>query len=117
MAPAFSTSWQDPSDPQGQLLCPDLGPGQLPSSAWLDIRIGLRLSERELGVVRGIFADQEQESIATAMGIAPAVVYRTLMRVYVKLHIGSRIELKSRVKAEYLAIAANQARSHGAGSV
>jgi DNA-binding CsgD family transcriptional regulator len=78
--------------------------------AWLHLGCSLRLSERELRIVQGIFDDQEQESIAAALGISADVVYRTVQRIYTKLRVGSRAELIVRVMVEYLAFVADQAQ-------
>jgi hypothetical protein len=68
----------------------------------------LRLSDRELLVAQGIFAEQDTNVIARATGIPSDLVYRLTQRIYVKLHIGSRMELISRIKSEYRAFLAHQ---------
>jgi DNA-binding CsgD family transcriptional regulator len=82
----------------------------LTPEVWVHLRGLLRLSERELQILQGIFAEKEQEIIARALSISPEVVYRTTQRIYVKLRIGSRAELRSKVRSEYLAFAANHAQ-------
>ena len=77
----------------------------LPDDAWLHVRRSLRLSDRELGIVQGLFADKEENSIAATLGISRDLVYRSTQRIYVKLRIGSRRELNSKVESEYLAYA------------
>ena len=73
-------------------------PEILPTSAvWSIVRESLRLSERELKIAQGVFANQEQDAIAAANGFTQEFVYRSLQRIYIKLRIGSRRELNSRV--------------------
>jgi len=74
----------------------------------MHVRSAMRLSDRELGIVQQIFAGSPQENIAAALSVAPEIVYRATQRIYVKLHIGSRTELKSRVMAEHLAYLSRQ---------
>jgi hypothetical protein len=73
-------------------------PELLPTSAvWSIVRESLRLSERELKIAQGVFAKQEQDIIAASNGFTPEFVYRSLQRIYIKLRIGSRRELNSRI--------------------
>jgi len=73
--------------------------GISPGVVWSLVRDTLRLSERELRITQGIFAGQEQASIAADLQISPEVVYRTTQRIYIKLRIGSRRELNLRVSS------------------
>jgi DNA-binding CsgD family transcriptional regulator len=108
MAPTLSSRLQSPLVPAPQPAGPGLGSSPLSPEAWLQLRGLLRLSDRELQIVQGIFAEQEQDSIALALGISPELVYRTTQRIYIKLHIGSRLELKSKVRSAYLTFASTQ---------
>jgi ATP/maltotriose-dependent transcriptional regulator MalT len=108
MAPTFSSSWATSSVAAHQTDNLQPGSGPLSDEAWLHIRSALRLSDRELGIVQQIFAGSPQENIAGALAIAPDIVYRTTQRIYIKLHIGSRMELKSRVMAEHLIYLSHQ---------
>jgi DNA-binding NarL/FixJ family response regulator len=76
--------------------------GDLSCEAWLRIRNKLRLSDRELAVVQGVCWNRDEAAIASMMAVSRDIVYRTVQRVYVKLRIGSRIELRARVMSEYL---------------
>ena len=82
------------------------GSALFPADAWAHIRMALRLSDRELAVAKGIFAEQDTNEIAVETGIPADVVYRSTQRIYIKLHIGSRMELISRIKSEYRALLA-----------
>ena len=81
--------------------------GVIPADAWVYLRDSLRLSDRELRVVQGICANEAQETTALALDVSSTVVYRTIQRVYVKLRIGSRLELKTLVASELLSFTAD----------
>ena len=98
MAPTFQ-SRQQKSKTSGQPSTPEIGGQFIPDEVWSHIQTDLRLSDRELRIVQGVWVDQTPESIALAMEVTYFIVYRTLQRIYIKLHIGSRLELKSRVWA------------------
>ncbi len=83
--------------------CRPLGSSLLPGDVWSRLRESLRLSDRELQIVKGIFEDEKQESIAFALGISPHSVNTYIQRIYAKLGIGSRPQLIIRVMSEYLA--------------
>lgn len=108
MAPTLSSTLHNPLVPAPQPASPDLGSSPLPPEVWLQLRGVFRLSDRELQIVQRIFEEQEQDSIAQALGILPELVYRMTQRIYLKLHIGSRLELRSKVRSAYLAFAASQ---------
>lgn len=98
---------QDSIQTSGRPLGPDLRSGPILSDAWQHIQKALRLSDRELRIVQEIYAGQEHYgSIALAIGVAPEVVYRSIQQIYVKLRIGSKLELKSRVMLQHMAFAA-----------
>jgi hypothetical protein len=82
-----------------------------PADAWAHLRTVLRLSDRELLVAQGIFAEHDTNGIAQETGIPSDLVYRTTQRIYIKLHIGSRLELISRIKSEYRALVAEHFNS------
>jgi DNA-binding NarL/FixJ family response regulator len=103
MAPTNLSRRQKKSKTSNQTPQPELGGQFIPEEAWVQIRMDLRLSDRELGITQGVWNGQEQEAIALSLGVTSFVVYRTLQRIYIKLHIGSRLELKSRVWASYTA--------------
>jgi DNA-binding CsgD family transcriptional regulator len=90
---------------------PLLGSSLLPCDVWSQLRDSLKLSARELQIVQGIFEDQKQESIASALSISPHSVNTYIQRIYAKLSIGSRPQLIVRVMSEYLAFVASQEQS------
>jgi len=105
MAPTMLTSRLALVNSPAQAIKSASASRYVPDDAWQHVRRSLRLSDRELGIVQGIFADKEENSIATTLGISRELVYRLTQRIYVKLRIGSRRELKSKVESEYLAYA------------
>jgi DNA-binding CsgD family transcriptional regulator len=74
----------------------------LASGIWPGLAEQLRLSPRELQVVKGVFRDDKEESIAADLGISPHTVSTYLQRIYTKLRVGSRVQLIVRVIGEYL---------------
>ena len=78
------------------------GPPLLSSGIWPGLAEALRLSPREVQVVKAVFQDHKEESIAADLGISPHTVSTYLQRIYAKLRVGSRPQLIVRVVAEYL---------------
>jgi DNA-binding CsgD family transcriptional regulator len=111
MLPTFSASCRGPAGSVRQLASPTLGSSLLPCDVWSRLRDSLRLSDRELQIVQGIFEDQKQESIAFSLGISPHSVNTYIQRIYSKLRIGSRPQLIVRVMSEYLAFVAQSVDS------
>lgn len=72
-------------------------------SSWADLSAALRLSPRELDIVRHIFDDHKELAIGRALGISSHTVNTYLQRLYHKLHVSSREQLIVRVIAEHLA--------------
>jgi DNA-binding CsgD family transcriptional regulator len=89
-------------------LSPAVGSSLLPCEIWSRLRASLKLSDRELQIVQGIFEDKKQECIAHGLGISPHSVNTYIQRIYGKLHISSRPQLIVRVMSEYLAYVASQ---------
>jgi DNA-binding NarL/FixJ family response regulator len=78
----------------------------LPSSAWEHLSETLRLSPREMQVVRAVFDDWKEESIARELGISRHTVNTYFRRLYSKLRVSSRPQLIVRIVAQYMALAA-----------
>ncbi|HEY3835891.1 MAG TPA: hypothetical protein VGL72_04950 [Bryobacteraceae bacterium] len=94
---------QLPSDQTQPLPSPDPGPLFFPDEAWAVIGRVLRFSDREQRIVQSVCADQEYEAIASSIGISVERVYRAVQRIYVRLRIGSKAELKFMLRAVCLA--------------
>src|SRR5579872_708745 len=103
MFPRLSTNWRDPAPPAREPVAPAVGSSLLPCDVWSRLRDSLKLSDRELQIVQGIFEDKKQETIAYGLGISPHSVNTYIQRIYAKLRIGSRPQLIVRVMSEYLA--------------
>jgi DNA-binding CsgD family transcriptional regulator len=76
----------------------------LASGIWPNLAAQLRLSPREVQVVKGVFRDDKEQAIAADLGISPHTVSTYLQRIYAKLRVGSRPQLIVRVVAEYLRV-------------
>jgi DNA-binding CsgD family transcriptional regulator len=76
----------------------------LASGIWPNLAQQLRLSPREVQVVKGVFRDDKEQAIAATLGISPHTVSTYLQRIYAKLRVGSRPQLIVRVVAEYLRV-------------
>lgn len=71
----------------------------LSDSQWSAVGANLRLSGRELQIVRCIFDDQKELAIADTLDISTHTVHNHVARLYHKLHVTSRVELVIRVMA------------------
>lgn len=67
----------------------------------------LDLSPREAQIVRGIFEDKKELTIAGELGISRGTVHTYLERIYHKLSVSSRVGVVVRVFAEYVAANGN----------
>ena len=74
----------------------------LPYAAWSMIANSLRISNRELQIIQGIFDDQKEFAIALDLTISVHTVHSHLERLYRKLGVGSRVELVLCILSEYL---------------
>ena len=72
--------------------------------AWLEIARSLRLSPRELQILRGIFDDHTEFAIAVDLGISPHTVHTHIDRLHRKLGVVDRVTLVLRVMDEFLAL-------------
>ncbi len=66
---------------------------------WNELAEILALSPRELQIVRGVFDDGKEITIAQHLGISPHTVHTYLERIYRKLAVNSRVQLVVRVVA------------------
>ena len=69
--------------------------------AWSEIARSLRLSPRELQILRGIFDDHTEFAIAANLGISPHTVHTHVDRVHRKLAVVDRVTLILRVMDEF----------------
>jgi DNA-binding CsgD family transcriptional regulator len=72
--------------------------------AWREIARSLRLSRREIQIVRAMFDDRKEAAIAAELGVAPRTVHTHVERLYRKLAVNDRLQLTLRVIREFLAL-------------
>lgn len=82
----------------------------LPESTWQHIFASLKLSQREIEVVRCILEDIPEHRIADRLGISRHTVHTYTERLYRKLGVSSRVELTVRVFASFLSTLDEQQR-------
>ena len=70
---------------------------------WLRVARRLELSEREFQIVRLVFEDEHERSIASLLGISLHTVHTHLKHLHRKLGVRSRVGLVLRIVREYLA--------------
>ena len=82
------------------------GSAMFSPQAWAAITRSLQLSGRELQIVRGVFDDQKESTLAEALGISVHTVHSHIERLYFKLGVSDRAQLLQRVMQEFLALTA-----------
>ena len=85
----------------GRPLCP-VGPGVFARRAWREIARSLRLSRRELEILRGVFGSRKRRAIATDLHISEHTVREHVRRLHVKLQALDDVQLVLRVVEEFL---------------
>ncbi len=78
------------------------GSSMLSEQAWAEIARSLRLSLRELQVLRGVFDDHTEFAIAAGLRISRHTVHTHVERLYHKLAVTDRMELVLLVVREFL---------------
>lgn len=76
----------------------------LSEKAWVEIACALKLSGRELEILRGMFKDETEGSIAAGLGISRRTVHAHMERLHRKLGVKSRGHLIQRVMWEFIAL-------------
>jgi DNA-binding NarL/FixJ family response regulator len=87
-----------------QALSAPSGAGLFCGRTWTVLAVRLKLSGRELQIVRGIFNDQKEYTIAAELGVSPHTVHTERERLYRKLGINDRLQLVLLVVEEFLAL-------------
>jgi len=85
------------------LRCP-LGAAIFPEQAWEKIAHSLKLSGRELQIVREVFDDQTEFAIANNLNVSPHTIHSHCERLYHKLAVTDRVRLVLRVTNEFIAL-------------
>lgn len=83
---------------------PQLGSAILREQSWNEIATALRLSGRELEIVRGVFDNAIEPTIAANLQISAHTVHTHMNRLFQKLSVTTRAELIIRVMAEFIAL-------------
>jgi DNA-binding CsgD family transcriptional regulator len=84
------------------------GAAMLSDDAWGEIARSLKLSGRELQIVRGIFDDETDLGIAGQLGISLHTVHTHVERLHRKLAIMNRSQLLLLVMREFLTLTVSQ---------
>ncbi len=80
---------------------------------WSRIAQSLRLSGRELQLIRGVFDNLTEEAIAVSIEISPHTVHTHFERLHHKLSVISRAQLLLRVFETFLCVS-DGAQQNGA---
>jgi DNA-binding CsgD family transcriptional regulator len=83
------------------------GASLLSEPAWQAVAGNLRLSRRELEIVRAVFDGQKETAIAAHLGVALRTVHTHIERLYHKLGVNDRTHLALCVMGEFLALTAS----------
>lgn len=81
-----------------------LGSAMFSEVAWTEIAARLRLSRRELQIVRAMFDDRTESAIATDLGVAKRTVHTHFERLHRKLAVADRLQLVLRIMEEFLVL-------------
>jgi DNA-binding NarL/FixJ family response regulator len=79
----------------------------LSDQAWAEIARSLKLSGREVQIVRGLFDDEIEYAIAASLDISPHTVHTHIERLHRKLAVTDRAQLFIRIMTEFLALTAS----------
>ena len=82
--------------------CLTRGAAALDAAAWREIRRGLKLSNRELQIIQGIFDDKLEYTIASELGVTVNTIRTELRRLRRKLKTGNRVTVLLCVLEEFL---------------
>ena len=72
--------------------------------AWGEIARSLKLSGRELQIVREVFDDHTEFAIARNLNLSPHTVHTHCERLYHKLAVTDRVKLVLRVTNEFITL-------------
>ncbi len=81
---------------------PRTGSEVFSGQTWSRLGRILKLSRRELEIVRGVFNDQTEFAIACNLGISEHTVHTHVERLYRKLDVRDRTQLILRVVREFM---------------
>ncbi len=78
------------------------GSAMFAEEVWLQLSRSLKLSARELQIVRGTFDGRTEPAIGAELGISPHTVHTHMERLHRKLHVVDRVQIVLRVTNEFL---------------
>jgi DNA-binding NarL/FixJ family response regulator len=81
-----------------------LGAAMFSEPAWEEIARSLKLSGRELQIIKDVFDDRTESAIAVHYGVSPHTVHTYCERLYHKLAVNDRVKLVLRITDEFLAL-------------
>ena len=93
--------YKPPTNHQAQY---PLGAAMFSEYAWREIARSLRLSGRELQLVRAVCDDHTEFTIATDLHISPHTIHTHSERLYRKLAVTNRVKLVLRIIGEFIAL-------------
>jgi len=102
-ARAYSLARTDSPPTHHKLRCP-LGAAMFSNRAWDEIARSLKLSGRELQIIKDVFDDCTEFAIAAHLGVSPCTIHTHCERLYHKLAVTDRVKLVLRITDEFLAL-------------
>lgn len=90
--------------PKHRVRIRPVGSAMFSEQAWEAIARSLKLSGRELQIVRGIFDDDTDFGIAQSLGISLSTVHTHVERLHRKLAVMNRPQLLLRVMQEFVTL-------------
>lgn len=85
--------------------CYPLGAAMLSEHAWAEISRSLKLSKREVEILKGVFDNATEFAISVDLAMSQHTVHTHLNRLFHKLGVTTRTDLILRVIKELLAVA------------
>jgi DNA-binding CsgD family transcriptional regulator len=82
-----------------------LGSAIFAEQAWINMARTLRLSRRELDILRGMFDGLTESAIAIGLSVSLRTVRTHVERLHRKLHVTHQVALVLRVMVEFLKLA------------
>ena len=86
-----------------KLPCP-MGAAMFSKQVWDEIARSLKLSGRELQIIKDVFDDRTEFAIADHYGVSPHTIHTYCERLYRKLAVTDRVKLVLRITDEFLAL-------------
>ena len=80
------------------------GAGVMTCMAWRHIAGALKLSARELEIIRGVFDNQTESALAENLGISGHTAHSHMNRIFRKLNVSTRTQMVVVVMGEMLAL-------------